>query len=251
MRRSSGRDRVLSNHSWSRKQRSMENMQSIVDRLYTVVNRLSLLAKFRYEVEAMRENSPGAESSDAERDDRRLQDAVNLSALVTTYWDKEWASESPQADREKPIMEEAIQLMGDLTEGVQDQVTENWDGLCKIGLQKVRLWLQMGGLDRSAPFRESYVTEVANLEGAKDTESPNRLGDGPNRYQCNECPEGFNIAVDLENHLRQNHEGRGVGKWLGRTLKQRVFGSLARSVGLKGKVENNQQRRFNHGHQKH
>ena len=224
-----------------RKQKSMESMQSIVDRLYTVLNSLSLLAKFRYEVEDMRENSPGLDSSDAERDNRRLQDAVNLSVLVITYWEEEWASENPRADREEPIMEEAKQLMGDLMEGIQDNVTETWDSVCKVSLQKSRLWLQMGGLDKSAPYRESYVTEVANDDGANDTKSCKRLGGQRNRFQCNQCPAAFDIAVNLEDHLRQNHDGRGVGKRFGRTLKQRVFGSLVRSVGLKGKVGNNQQ----------
>jgi hypothetical protein len=220
-----------------RKQKSLETMQSIVDRLHNVLDTLSLLSKFRYEVEDLRETEPGPEASPAEHDDRRLQDAINLSALVVAYWEEEGISDSPTATDERPSMEEASRIMGELIEGIQDEVFEVWDSVTKINVHRVRLWLRMGGHDQLAPYAECYVTEDPK-DGASDGNAainqPDRL------FPCNQCPEVFDIAVQLEDHLRQNHERRGMAKWLGETFRTTVFGGFTRTGRPKGKGENEQ-----------
>lgn len=224
----------------TRKQRSMEEMQGIIDHLNTVLDDLSQIDNFREQAEDLRETPLDMDMTDTERDNMRLQDAVKLSTLLITYWEEEWTPENSQAEHDRPVMEKAAQLIGDLMEGVQDQAVETWDDVGKVSLQRARLWLQCGGLDKNAPHRECYETEIPNQDGAGDEESRDNLGSQQNRFQCNQCPEAFDRAVNLEDHLRQNHGGRGVGKWLGRTLRQRVFWSLARGVRIKGKVENKQ-----------
>lgn len=227
-----------------RTKRSAEEMQGIIDRLHAALDDLSLLERFQEEVEDLRENPPDMEMNDTDRENLRLQDAVKISTLAITYWEEEWTPNNPQAKSDFPIMEKAAQLMGDLMEGIQDEVVETWDGVGKVSIQRARIWLQSGAFDRNSPYKESYVmTGVANDDGAGDTDLSVHLEDAGTRFRCNQCPETFNQAVKLEDHLRQDHGGHGVGMSLGKTLRHRVLGTLTCGVGTKWKAENKQTER--------
>ena len=218
------------------KNRSREAMQDIIDNLYDVLDSISLVEKFREEIENMRDHPPDIEMNDEERENLKLQDAVKLAGRIITYWEEEWMADSPQAEHDRPAMETAAQLMSDMVEGIHDQISEKFDGVSKVSLQRVRIWLQMGGFDKNAPYRECYETEVANEDGTDDK----RISGGQRqRFSCDQCSGVFEQAIQLDEHLRQNHGGHRVSHWLTSTLKQRVFGGLARRIAMKGKVENN------------
>ncbi|KIN08677.1 hypothetical protein OIDMADRAFT_23454 [Oidiodendron maius Zn] len=222
-----------------RKNRARGAMRDIIDNLYDVLDSISLVEKFREEIENMRDHPPDIEMNDEERENLKLQDAVKLAGRIITYWEEEWMADTPQAEQDRPAMETAAQLMSDMTEGIHDQVSESFDRVSKVSLQRVRIWLQMGGFDKNAPYRECYETEVANEDGADDKGRSGGQGDQHPRFSCNQCSEVFEQAVQLDEHLRQNHGGHRVSNWLTSTLKQRVIGGLARRIGMKGKVENN------------
>jgi hypothetical protein len=224
-----------------RQDRSREDLEGIIDHLYVVLETIGLVEKFWEEIRYMQENQPNMEEmNEDDHADLKLQDAVKLSGRIITYWEEEWRSDTVQAKQERVVREKAVQLMGDLMEGIQDEIAETFDGVGKVSLQRARLWLQMGGFDKNAPYRECYETEVANKDGAGDARKSGRQLGQQKRFPCSQCPEAFDLAVQLEDHLRQNHGGHGVGRWLTSTLKHKVFGTLARRMGINGKVENKQ-----------